>query len=622
VDEIELSDNQIKAIEDRFRTVRKHALPWRLTDPVEERGLRFWPEIRTFILGGLYNLTASQRRGFEDCNTKEEQDLLQQLRARYLKLVERKEAEDKSRRLAEAARRLLTSVPYCGLNGGVFIAAPRGHGKSRLIGRMICRAMAREKIGCVVLDPLGGTIDNVLDSLNRLDEPERSEVFSRIRYMDMSGETGFVPRFPLLYRRSDESLYNAASRVVDLIGRIDPALHGASIQGFRRMAAILTPLCMVFLAYGLPIDAVFAFLDNPHSFDKHLKRLENHPEARNAALDIRRLFLTNLLSPQKQEERTEVLRNRLQLVRHDPVSRAMFTTPPTVDWDEVSREGLQLYIDFSHEEAELSKEMKLFAVWQSLLSYIARRGSRGRSYPPLLVVMDELMWFVDSEALSTLQLIRDLRQVIQMRMRNANIGLCLATQSISQLPEELAKVCLDMSNQLYGTVSDTDQAISLAKRWFELNPDEIKWLERHYSYNRVTGTQVSTTVVFRSLEEQAYIKSRKFTNLQKHEWLYARSEGEGYLPMGLNSISTESLDPGIGPKEQELSGIRRRLSARDGIPVSSIPARSHEKLEAREQPAQIRRNVKAASKTQKALPDPQPEATESPPKKRLGRRED
>jgi predicted NACHT family NTPase len=49
---------------------------------------------------------------------------------------------------------------------GMYILGARGSGKSRLSGRVIAWQDYRAEIPLVIIDPLGGTIDNFLDKLS------------------------------------------------------------------------------------------------------------------------------------------------------------------------------------------------------------------------------------------------------------------------------------------------------------------------------------------------------------------------------------------------------------------------------------------------------------------------
>ena len=53
-------------------------------------------------------------------------------------------------------------------NMGLYLVASKGSGKSRAMGRWLVKQDCLRGIPQVVLDPVGGTIDNLLDCLSRL----------------------------------------------------------------------------------------------------------------------------------------------------------------------------------------------------------------------------------------------------------------------------------------------------------------------------------------------------------------------------------------------------------------------------------------------------------------------
>src|ERR671915_611450 len=77
---------------------------------------------------------------------------------------------------------------------GIYILGSRGSGKSRLSARVIAWQDYRAEIPLVIIDPLGGTIDNFLDKLSRflqyVHPAKHSQYWSRVRYVDMSGKEG------------------------------------------------------------------------------------------------------------------------------------------------------------------------------------------------------------------------------------------------------------------------------------------------------------------------------------------------------------------------------------------------------------------------------------------------
>jgi len=528
-------------------------------------------------------------------------------------------------------------VPRAARTGGLIVIMPSGAGKSRLLGRGICYTDLMQGVGTVVIDSVGATIDNCLDKVLYLSQDKQRAVVDRIRYCNMSGEqldNGdlLITPWPMLAKRhQEESSYRVSQRIVDLIARTDRRLADASIQGLKRLTHLFTPVAIILQELQLPISYAEDLLTHPAQWLDVVSRLAQGNTTNSLTQAITALRDFSALPEKVREERSEPLRTRLGMLKFDDVARAMFATtrPPLIDWEHVAAEGLSVYIDLRAPEADATKELKLFwvwralhhnwgsntrsgsrimnkppllvvacnfgakPVWSSLRDFIRSRESAGHDLPPFSLVIDELAFFVLGKNLNAETISRDFRELIQVRKRNANIWLTLATQNQEDLPETLRTACLQIASQLYGSVHDADSAYALAKRWYTANPKKIK--EQRMGYKEVPPTAAAIPqlrfqhvmdnyteyavpsevkhTTFYTLDEQHYEQSRKFINQTKGHALFAQSRSEGHIPTELLPISINNFDRGPDGKlryvnRQNVEEFRRRLMQRDGIPVS------------------------------------------------------
>lgn len=120
-------------------------------------------------------------------------------------------------------------------NMGTLVLASKGGGKSRAMGRLLVKGDVLAGIPGLVIDPAGGTIDNLLDSLLRLPPAQQKEVWPRIIYVDAGNPERVVP-FPLYYRvKTSESAFDIASRYLEVVQMLDPDLQTASIEGWNAL---------------------------------------------------------------------------------------------------------------------------------------------------------------------------------------------------------------------------------------------------------------------------------------------------------------------------------------------------------------------------------------------------
>lgn len=78
---------------------------------------------------------------------------------------------------------------------GIHIQAGRGSGKSRMMGRVIGWQDFVRGVPLVIFDPMGSTIDNLLDKISRLRAKNQIAIRApwRIKYVDMAGGQHIVP---------------------------------------------------------------------------------------------------------------------------------------------------------------------------------------------------------------------------------------------------------------------------------------------------------------------------------------------------------------------------------------------------------------------------------------------
>src|SRR5512134_2823857 len=128
------------------------------------------------------------------------------------------------------------ALPDAGRAMGLFVLATRGAGKSRLLGRLVAYQDLLRGVPVVVVDPIGGLIDNLLDKLTYLPEDLQQRVWPRLRYVNMNGQDGRVIPWPIYPRHGPGDAYERSQRLVDVLRRADPELASASIQGLNRLA--------------------------------------------------------------------------------------------------------------------------------------------------------------------------------------------------------------------------------------------------------------------------------------------------------------------------------------------------------------------------------------------------
>jgi hypothetical protein len=167
---------------------------------------------------------------------------------------------------------------------GLYLLGSRGSGKSRFSGRVLAFHDFRAGVPQVIIDPLGGTIDNFLDKVFRFLQhvpPEHhSTYWQRIRYIDMSGKHGMITPWPLYYRLGTErSLREIAEWYLQVILKSNPSLLNAQVQGWPPLHKIGVYTGMALASLNLQITRAADLLRHPEQYLARLTAAQDrYPE--------------------------------------------------------------------------------------------------------------------------------------------------------------------------------------------------------------------------------------------------------------------------------------------------------------------------------------------------------
>ncbi len=452
---------------------------------------------------------------------------------------------------------------------GIHIAAGRGSGKSRMMGRMIAFFDFLRGVPTVVIDPHGGTIDNFLDRMMRLPKSYQEKFWKRVIYVDMSGHWGRVVPFPFYFRYGDESYFQISQRYLDVIYKLDPFLQTASIQGWNPLWLTGTNLGMVISAMNLQVNDGIDLLNNPAAWQQRLIELRDRdPELITSVNYL--LQLKDMKSAEK-ERLTSSLFNKIALFTFDPTLKAMVAaSDPGVDWPEVEAERKIVLLDFRYVENIIQRQFFLEWSLHYFLNFILHRGP-GKQVPFSLIV-DELSALFSVQGMAPQLFQADLDNIINVISRQYRLWLTICHQEHFQLPELVNKSLMSLGTQVYGITRDREAAKALAEYFYRYNPNWVRkytpvWMSILFSPVIVDYTSDEFTV-----EEQTLLHSYKFTELKRFEFLVSVALDEGSYGTKLQYMTLDWFDRGLYPDDNILEDARRRLMLRSGVPVHTILA--------------------------------------------------
>src|SRR5579871_2969858 len=358
---------------------------------------------------------------------------------------------------------------------GIHLEASKGAGKSRFLGRVLAWQDLVRGGAQVIIDPNGGSIDNLLDKVWRLPQASRAQLTSRLLYVNMSGAAGCVVPFPFYFRFADESLYAIAQRYLDVVRRLDPFLETASVQGWNALWRLGTNLGMALAGLGLQITEAVELLARPEYWAGVLA----HAAAEEPELAPIAAYFREALPPLDPAQLL-AWRGKTMLFRLDPTMRAMFgAATPGIDWGRVVAEGWTVLLDFRDEHDLERLRLKVLWAYRYLLEFLERRGP-GR-HRPVSLVIDELSYLLSLQTLHGSLLEAELDTLINRTSRAYGIWLTICHQELAQLPEGVQANVMSMGTQILGSTSNPETARALARHFLRFDPYWVKKREPMYS---------------------------------------------------------------------------------------------------------------------------------------------
>jgi hypothetical protein len=514
--------------------------------------------------------------------------------------------------------RKTNTLPLSARAMGIYILGSRGSGKSRLSGRILAWQDYRAEIPLVVIDPLGGTIDNFLDKLFRflqyVHPAKHAHYWSRIRYVDMSGKDGVITPFPLYYKLGNErSLREVAERYLQVILKSNPSLLNAQVQGWPPLHHIGVQTGMILAALGYQITEAADLLRNPEQWQSRFTQAEQrYPEVGPAVAFFRDEYI-----PMREADRRRLsnpFMDKIFPFSLDPHLKAMFgSNTPGINWQEVERERQTVLIDFRSELDPEMRRFKLLWVFSSLYEHIKLRG---RSPRPLAVLIDEISALTRKIISGENPLAHELDEFINQYMRGHNVWLSCVHQELHQIDEQLRNTLLSLGTYIIGGSSSMDSARLLADALFLRDPNRVKhWRNVWMSGGSLHGRPLDPYVVdhepeFMSLDEQKELFAQQVKKLGLFQFLLRPALGEGSIGSAVTQINIHNYDrdPITGqlafPEQHVLARIRSILAARSGKPVASLLAEQEFRL--------TQRAIQEPENTE-ALPAPDSESERQDP---------
>ena len=471
------------------------------------------------------------------------------------------------------------TIPASARVMGLYLVASRGSGKSRMLGRVIAWQDFLAGIPQVIIDPVGGTIDNFLDKvahfLQYVPKSQQYRFWQRIRYVDMGSKEFIVP-FPLYYRLGTESLLAIAERYLQVILKSNPSLLNAQVYGYPPLHKIGTYAGMALASLNLEITSAENLLRHP---EQYLSRL-THAQDRYPELAPVIAFFRDEYLPMRETDRTRLTNPFLDKVFQfalDPYLKAMFgASEPGINLNEVTQRKETVLLDYRGVQGEHRRFLLLW-VFSYLSEWIK---SRGRSKQPFGLIIDEVATLTQKVFQGENPFAQELDEFINVYMRNSSIWFTAAHQELYQVDEQLRNTLLSLGNYIIGGTSSIESARVLADALFYRDPYWVK----HYRpvYGRVLPYNPLAVIAeepeFMPLLEQRELFAQRIKKLGLFQFLLRPALSEGSIGSAVLPLSIHSVDQGQFPDPAVITRLRSLLAAKSGTPIATLLAEQEARL--------------------------------------------
>lgn len=476
--------------------------------------------------------------------------------------------------IPEAIRKRSIEITDETRGSGIRIVGGKGSGKSRLVGRLLAFQDFLRGVPQIILDPVGGTANNILDKVSRLPPEHQRQAWKRITWIDMGGEPGlesYVMPMPLLYARHGESFFDQTQRYTNTVLRYDPSLKSASIQGWNAFYQLATATGMLAAAMGIQYTEGSDIIERPERWEGRIRdAVARYP----SELTRPAAFLTETIGKSGREKNglTSSFLTKMRELDWDPHSRAMFgASHGGLDFAAIAANRQTVILDFRNEHDVQQRRFKLLWIFTMIMEYIYSRELDPKQLPCGLVI-DELRYLLGDASQHAGAMQEDLEELFNQQMRNKAVWVTVMHQELNQLHPEVRKTLMTCAVQLFGGTSDPDAALTVAKRLHDWDPNAVRKYEPVYSSYEGVSSVIDYRSSEYSIEEQEYLFSRRQLKLPKFTYLVTIAKDEGSQPTSYRTMSVSPLDDGQYPDLRTVNQIRKLLMKRDGREVRTILA--------------------------------------------------
>lgn len=486
------------------------------------------------------------------------------------------------------------------LRSHLWVLGAPGVGKTAAIANALIWPLFFLGFPCIIMDPVGALSRWLTWHICHYPLYIQPYLFDRLPYIVRGAKDYVVPTPLYAAKDENESHYTTASRLIDVIIRIDPHLVTASVEGMNSLRSAASYTGQLAAALGLQITDVADMLNHPHRWLARIAPVaKEHPYLR-PALDY--VIQLKEASPSIRARKTGSFMNHLLPFLSEPIMQATYATGgPGLQLDRHVQQGDTVIFDYSPIKDREHKQFAMLWDFLNIYEWAKGRGIEGRQTPCLLCI-DEVSAMTNLHAMEFSILGDDITELSTQYARNIGMQLCFINQTVSQLPPSIVTALSQFGTKCILNIPNLDDALYLARLVYDYDPYRLKKETPVYFndpipeflhtgprsvsiFARANPTVIDYTTEEFSIDEQYLMAAQVLQKLRKFEAVVKAASGEGDLTAPARRTSFEHLINGHFPVDDVVSEALEGQRKKWGIPVDQV---QKEKEKRQQQTVQVK----------------------------------
>jgi hypothetical protein len=438
---------------------------------------------------------------------------------------------------------------------GTLVIGDPGVGKTRYVAMQIFKKWkAHHDQAIFVFDWSGSLTKTILDLISR--DPHYTDLLKKVVLDDLGNEEYVIPKpefhpaYGLTYEEQVSRVVGNFERLAEFMLAGAPFLAGVSIEEIGKQLFRLLTVIKNEHGENWQITEALELITDPKLLVEALKRFGQYNiPAKNYFL--KQYLPKDVMTPHEKELTTRALRYLLGKIDSRVARATLGFYRPGWTPKEATDDGLLVLIDaHSMINQPAAQHYLLMQNFSHVMSWINRRETDDPLNKPAMIAFDETYTILKIKGMA------EWLGMVSPLYRSRGISLLVIIQALWQLDENLREQIWTLGNCISFSVSNSDEATTIAQQLFSYDPKYVKNSPR-------TPFQNPTT---EPVAGQDRIIADWIQNLKAREFIMRRYITEQQKEKGVVWVRRTTEYP-TTPQLIEVSEIKRQLLRERGVRV-------------------------------------------------------